>query len=381
MKLTRACSGLTAALFIVGASACGNAPTGSDALYGEYGNGSKVPSANVYSTTPDASAVATPAIPSACQTGTAKAQSVPLHLIVVLDRSGSMCEYVPGQSQPRNCGDVNSKWQQTRVALQSFFGSPLSFGMNVSLVAFPYTDSGDYCNANHYVTPSASAVALPDTTSRLLTAIDSNPSTGNGATPTRDAYLGAIEIAKSIRTYLGNAPGKVAILVATDGVPAGCSDTIQDSANIAASIAGVVPTYVLGVGNELQALNTLAAAGGTQSAFIATTSNPAQVGAQVTDSLNKIRTAALGCEYQVPAAPPGKTLDPTQVNVDFSNAAGHSTIPYSKDCANGVGWQYDNPAAPKSIRFCQSTCAQVSADATGKVDLVFGCGTVGDKVR
>jgi hypothetical protein len=365
-------------LLAIPALACGNSPSGFDAEYGEYGAGNaptQVPSASTYATPVDAGAAAIPP-EAACRTGSAQAVAVPLHLIVVLDRSGSMCEYVPGQSQPRDCGNPNSKWQQTRYALQSFFGSPQSNGMNVSLVAFPYADNGDYCNPNHYVTPAALGVPLPDFGSRLLTAIDSNPSSGNGATPTRDAYLGAIQIAQTIKINLGNSPAKVAILVATDGVPAGCNDTIQDSANLAASIAYVVPTYVLGVGTELQALNTLAYAGGTQAAFIANTTNPAMVGQQVTDSLNKIRTAALGCEYQVPAAPAGQSLDPNEVNVEFSNGLGHSTVPYSQGCATGVGWQYDNPAAPRSIRLCGGTCSQVSADASGRIDLVFGCATV-----
>lgn len=369
------------------AAACGNAPTGFDADYGVYGAGSggKQPSASVFTGGPGADAGLLPSTQgAACRTGTAQAESVPLYLVLLLDRSGSMCEYVPSNRNIRDCGNTDSKWQQMRAALYGFFTSPQSKGINVSLVAFPYADQGDICGSNHYVTPSAAAIQLPDLQNTLMAAVDSNPSTGGGQTPTLSALTGGIQVAGNIKSYLGSGLGKVAVLMATDGLPEGqCNDSgnIQASANLAASVSGAVPTYVLGVGGELGALNTLAQAGATGNAFIATTGNPASVGQQVTDALNKIRTAALGCEYAVPAAPQGKTLDPAAVNVEYTSGTGHATVPYTKDCASGVGWQYDNAAAPKSIRFCASTCGQVSADPSAKIDIVFGCETVGDKVR
>ena len=93
-----------------------------------------------------------------------------------------------------------------------------------------------------------------------------------------------MQVAGNINVYLGNGLGKVAVLMTTDGLPEGsCSDSgnIQASASLAASVAGSVPTYVLGVGGQLGALNTLAQSGATQSAFIATAGDPASVGQQV----------------------------------------------------------------------------------------------------
>lgn len=380
--------GVLVTLLLAGAisAACGGSANsldpGSDFVTGTPSGSSTTTdggsSSSLFNDTPTDSGAAT----AACQTGAAQAQAVPLHLVVALDRSGSMCEY--DSNADRNCANVNSKWQQTRFALQAFFSSAQSSGMSVSLIAFPYSDGGDYCSTNHYTTPVASEVALPDSQNVLLAAIDKNPSTGNGATPTRDAYRGAIQIAQGIKTSLGTNPGKVALLVATDGIPSGCGDSIDDSATLAqGAVSAGIPTYVLGVGDQLSALNKLGNAGSTGNALTASTSNPATVGQQVTDALNKIRVAALSCDYQVPAAPAGKTLDPAQVNVEYTGGTPQtkSTLPYSKDCASGSGWQYDDPTNPKTIKLCANTCSQVSADPNAHLDFVFGCETVGDKVR
>jgi hypothetical protein len=43
-------------------------------------------------------------------------------------------------------------------------------------------------------------------------------------------------------------------------------------------------------------------------------------------------------------------------------------------CA-GDGCYYDNAAAPKQIILCPSSCTKVSADTTGKIDILLGCAT------
>ncbi|MBK6694597.1 MAG: hypothetical protein IPG50_20660 [Myxococcales bacterium] len=170
--------------------------------------------------------------------------------------------------------------------------------------------------------------------------------------------------------------------MATDGIPAGCNDAdnIGASAQLAAQVASTIDLRHR-CRQPAQALDQLAVAGGTKQAFIASTTNPQLVGQYVAAALNSIRQAAVGCEYQVPAAPANQTLDPTKVNVEFTGFAGKGAIGQNQGCGgNGLGWTYDNPAALK-IKLCPTTCAQVSNDSTAKIDIVFGCATEQQKIN
>jgi hypothetical protein len=43
------------------------------------------------------------------------------------------------------------------------------------------------------------------------------------------------------------------------------------------------------------------------------------------------------------------------------------------NCGANGGWYYDDPAAPKNIKLCDSTCQSLQG---GRVDLEFGCKTI-----
>jgi hypothetical protein len=93
--------------------------------------------------------------------------------------------------------------------------------------------------------------------------------------------------------------------------------------------------------------------------------------------------STISCEYTIPAVPPGGGMfDPARVNVSYTPSGGMpSTIGYvaggAAACGQQTGgWYYDNPASPTKIILCPSTCSAVQADATGKVDVQFGCETV-----
>lgn len=311
----------------------------------------------------------------ACATSTAQAQQLPLHMVLVLDKSGSMCEFTPNQL-PRDCGNTSSKWQQVKTALSTFFASPASKGITVSLVAFP---NGNECSVSTYETPIVNGVALPDTGNQLLTKISSlNP---NGSTPTRQALEGAIRFGQTVDAQLAG-KGKVAIVMATDGLPQDCNgNSIGEASNVASAVKDKIPTYVIGVGNLLDNLNALAAAGGTQKAFLVSTTNSATVNQELATALDKIRGASLACEYGLPAPPAGQTLDFAKVNVQLTGGGTASTLPLSADCSNGQGWRYDNAAAPTKIQLCPAACDKVKADATAKIDLVLGCATQTGPVR
>lgn len=312
----------------------------------------------------------------ACATSSAQAEQLPLHMVLVLDQSGSMCEFTPNQL-PRDCGNSSSKWQQVTTALKTFFSSAASKGITVSLIAFP---AGNACSSSTYATPLVGNVALPDSGNALGSKMSQlNP---NGSTPTRQALEGALTFGKTVNTQFAG-KGKVAIVMATDGLPQDCNgNSIQDAANVAAASKDTIPTYVIGVGNLLDNLNTLAAAGGTNKAFLVSTANNGTVGQEFSDALAKIRGASLSCEYGLPAPPAGQTLDFKKVNVQVTAGGGTaSTLPYSADCSNTGGWRYDNEAAPTKIELCTASCDKVKGDGAAKIDLVLGCETQTGTVR
>ena len=80
--------------------------------------------------------------------------------------------------------------------------------------------------------------------------------------------------------------------------------------------------------------------------------------------------------------PSGETLDINKVNVQFTPKGGAvTTIDYSADCSKAAGWHFDNPAAPTKILMCSGACNTLLASAEGKIDIVFGCKTVGGTPR
>jgi hypothetical protein len=197
-------------------------------------------------------------------------------------------------------------------------------------------------------------------------------------TPTAPALQGAIEHVKEWQT---NHPDRVAVAVfATDGQPEACSP--RDIPSIAAiAEAGKndsVLTFVIGVGKSLGNLNAIAAGGGTNQAFIVDTAGNATQ--QFLDALNKIRGAALGCQYQIPAPSGGGTVDFNSVNVEYTPGGGQTTrIPKVNDkgqCpSSGSAWYYDNNSTPTEIVLCDAACSTVAGDANGALKIVLGCKT------
>ncbi|OJY16068.1 MAG: hypothetical protein BGO98_25835 [Myxococcales bacterium 68-20] len=318
----------------------------------------------------------------ACATSTAEAERLPLHMVVVLDKSGSMC--ILGDSNSRDCNNANSRWKQVTGALSSFFGNAGSAGITASLIPFPANGSlpsnSAACTAASYQTPAEANVLLPDTQNQLTARMSSL--TGAGGTPTRYAMEGAVAYAQTVEAQLAG-KGKVVIVLATDGVPEYCSNnTIATTSSVAQAVAATIPTYVIGVGGALTDLNALAVAGGTNAAFIISTANAGAVGQSFAAAMETIRGASLTCEYSIPAPPEGKTLDYNKVNIQFTPDGGTpKTLPYSADCANVGGWRYDSASAPTKILLCDGACATAKADAKGKIDVVLGCQTVGDPVK
>jgi len=91
----------------------------------------------------------------------------------------------------------------------------------------------------------------------------------------------------------------------------------------------------------------------------------------------------LACDWAIPPPEPGKTLDPTKVNVDFiDGSSGAPTAIFhvadaSKCDTTLGGWYYDDNQAPKQIKLCPTSCKLVSgAGAGSKLSVKFGCATL-----
>jgi hypothetical protein len=91
-----------------------------------------------------------------------------------------------------------------------------------------------------------------------------------------------------------------------------------------------------------------------------------------------IESAPLPCEYSLPAAPAGASLDLDRVNVDvLLGGASMKTLPRapsSDACADAEAWFYDDPSSPTLIKMCPAACSSVSGG--GSIEISLGCETI-----
>jgi hypothetical protein len=246
----------------------------------------------------------------------------------------------------------------------------------------------DSCATGDYATPAVPIAALPGASDALAAALGGH--TPDGYTPTSAALAGALEHARA--RALANPDRRVAVVLATDGLPTSCAPKdIGAVAAIARKAAGESPavhTFVIGVfAPEEQAamsnLSLLAQAGGASPAHIVNTSG--NVSQAFLSALNDIRATAVGCELKMPGtSAQGKKINYGNVNVRFTGGGGQqTTIPYVGSAAKcdptRGGWYYDvDPAkgTPTTILTCEKTCQLLRSDPKGRVDILVGCRTI-----
>lgn len=303
---------------------------------------------------------------AACATASAAAESRPVSLVFMLDKSGSMME--------------DGKWAAAVAASKAFFESTQSEGVSASLGFFPDGGLGGLltsCEGSFYASPRVPLTKLPSTRFGQILATQIPA----GTTPTRPALEGAIGYAERLQQGLAK-DEKVAVVLVTDGVPAGCSDNDLASVSaLAARAAASIPVYVIGVGDALGNLDQIAAAGDTKSAVLISTTAPGEIQQAFTKAITKVKQAARACDYLIPAPPNGEKLDRAKVNVQHTSSGGAPrTIAYDAACTGGTGWKYDDASAPSRVLLCKSTCDEIVA-APGKVDVLFGCETRSSPVK
>jgi hypothetical protein len=242
------------------------------------------------------------------------------------------------------------------------------------------------CSETRYDAPAVTIEALPMAQPALTRAL--NRKEPGGGTPMGPAVRGVL---RHLQARLQANPGrKVALILASDGLPSGC--TGNDVPSVAMDLNGAfmsmqsIPTYVIGVFSPTEVmraqtqLDQLAMGGGTDKAFILTATDDLNM--RLLDALNQIRGAALACEYKIPEPQQGGDLDFGKVNVRYTGAAGPENIPYVErmdrcDPTRG-GWYYDvhpNMGKPARVMVCPATCTRFKTEKSSQVELVFGCAT------
>lgn len=392
--------GSLSALLLLGVAApgCGNSDDGSNVGNGNgNGNGDGTTGPGVVlgdgTSGPLGSGSGTVIDPkAACATGSAAASLSGVNMLVMFDRSTSM---------NMRANQNGTRWQVTSKALTSFFASADAAGLQLALRFFPHDSPAAGCNSESC---DAGACSKPLVDLGMLTAapgdaqeaalIDATnkappaeQTMGPGmqmmmtsqGTPIFAALDGALQWAKAQHQKTPN-ENSVVVLV-TDGEAHGCDENIDHISKLAADAlaADGTRTYAIGLtGSQVGDMNRIAMAGGTtKGIFVSDGANTEQA---LLDALGAIRGQILDCDFPVPAPKPGATVNLNEINVNFTNGAGVAStfaqVGSEAQCTGVQGWYYDDPAAPKRIVLCKSTCDTVAADKMAKLDILLGCATV-----
>ena len=319
-----------------------------------------------------------PRIQACAGTLAGRSALTPLDIYIMFDQSGSMSTLV----------GASTRIEEVRSAVQSFLLDPRSAGINTGIGYFgdnqiTLPDGGRLdpeetsCDPADYEVPSVPMGTLPAHTEAVMTSLSAAVPTGE--TPTPAAIEGAC---RYLRGWAQGHPDRVpALLLVTDGEPkapitsertnGACAPTLEQAeAAAAACLEGdpAIRTYVLGVGPLLENLHRIAAAGGTEQAFLVQDGRVPVLG-----GLDDVREASGACELQAPAT----GVDPGSLNlVQTINDCAHEPIVHVGSAAgcdpDRGGWYYDDPQTPSVIPLCAMTC-ELSRQSGTSVSYVVGC--------
>lgn len=245
------------------------------------------------------------------------------------------------------------------------------------------------CASSSYATTEQPVAALPGNSGAILAAMDARAP--DGSTPTLSAVTGAIDGAA--KWAAANPTHKVVIVLATDGLPTTCDDALTQSpsstaigvhhvAESAGEGAAVgLHTYVVGVfapdeqADATAALDEVAAAGGTEKAFLIQTSDA--VSTKLLEALTEVRDEAARCTFGT-TLEAVEALDANRARVVLTNADGSEdalTEVGGPDACDAVGLGYfADASAGAKIDLCPKACDAVHARVGTDVTVVFRCG-------
>ena len=301
-----------------------------------------------------------------CVSEQVQGEPVPLSMIILLDRSGSM---------------TSEMWTSATNAIRAFVDRAEVVGMKVGLQFFPPI-AGNQCDEASYANLSVPIAPLPDNVLPIQQRLAGT--SPNGGTPMSAALAGSIS---AMRTWqAANDPHAGAVILVTDGDPSGCGgiDAVTSAAASAAKPqdgSSPIRTFAVGMkGATFSNLDKVALAGeGAPKAFNVGSGVAAQQA--LLDALETIRTGAIGCEYVLPVPPPSEgVLDFNSVEMNFTPGENDPTVTIrrvaDKDACGATtgGFYYDDPDQPQRIVLCPATCKAVrEGTSAAKVDVVLGC--------
>jgi hypothetical protein len=334
-----------------------------------------------------------------CSGWAAEPEPIGATLFWVLDASSSMRDLPPE-------GGPLDKWEVTKEALIQAV-SDLRGDTALGMLAYPnqvvIEQSGDRRNCVNI--DALTPLGMLDVDNHRQVMIDAiNAVETNRCTPTRDAYLAALDYFATATTV-----GQKYIMLMTDGEPTldiNCSpgectyDLPGSEQAVVDEIARAyteldIKTFVLGCpGSEVHSqtgldnrwwLSQAAELGGTSPGNCSHDAEPYchfdMTGPDINfaEELNKALKAIVGqvvsCDYSIPAPPPGEVIDLDAINLILRPDGGEPIQILRNEnpgCApDGNGWYYDE--ATERIRFCPETCARAQSDPNARAELLFGC--------
>jgi uncharacterized protein YegL len=302
-----------------------------------------------------------------CATAQQRADPVPLAMIVLVDRSGSM---------------TGEKWEAATKAIRAFADRSEVVGMKMGLQFFPPISGTTDCASKDFENLAVPVGPLPDNVIPIQQKLA--VATVTGSTPMGAGLAGSIT---AMRSFIANDPmHQGVVILVTDGEPAGCGGNV--SAVAATAAEGLKPvtdlpsirTFTVGMaGASFSSLNQIAQAGGSTQSFNVGGGVAAQQA--LLEALDEIRAGVVACEYSLPAVPPGEgTLDFDKVGLEFQPGGNDPNETIRKVAnleacgAKTGGFYYDDPVRPTKVVLCPATCATVRGGTLeAKVDIIFGC--------
>jgi hypothetical protein len=329
-----------------------------------------------------------------CTGAAYEGEGIPLDIYLMFDMSGSMVSCIDPPRDESACPDADStatRINAIREATRQFLEDPASAGISVGLGFFghmPVNSSAEStsCDPADYATPEVTMGMLPGHAEDVVSALEAVSPTGE--TPTGAAIRGACEYTHG---WQDDHPiHKVVQLFITDGNPEApvtcdilggtCCPTLDDAVSAASDCLddSGIETYVLGIGPFLDNLDQVAAAGGTERAYLVSSEEDAAE--QVLAALNAIRRdAVIPCDLTVPPAPEGQTLRYDEVNIFHADPACNGSVfgyvEEASNCGERGGWYYDDPDAPSIMKLCPTSCETVGIPGSELV-VTVGCETV-----
>jgi hypothetical protein len=79
------------------------------------------------------------------------------------------------------------------------------------------------------------------------------------------------------------------------------------------------------------------------------------------------------CEFPVPDPPPGETIDPSTVVVEYTPSGGGAATKFKQVASSAVCAPESFYIEDKTIKLCPEPCATVQADDGAKIIVLFGC--------